>query len=316
MADSTRITDVINPEVLSDTIINKVEDNLFLLPGVSAETRFPIPTKGTVWEIPYADKLGDLETFVAGTPLVIQAMTQDKFRSVVIRKAGLYGVDKIVKLAGYKDPMDYFSQQFSELLLATLMNTQINVLAGGVPTANINDQTTVAVTEALIQATKQKLGDRANVLKHIVMNSAIYATLEAAGKITWQPRSQIIPVLANATTQALMQGANLVPTIAGLIIYQTDKLPIGVKGVADYNTHILGDRAMGLYYQQQVQFGTDEDISLQEQYIAPNFDFVMPLYGVDYTSTDYADTDLATTGNYTLKWDHKLVEACTLIAKA
>ncbi len=313
MADTTRITDVINPEVLSDLIINKVEDNLFMLPGVSAETRFPIPTKGTVWEIPYANKLGDLETFVAGTPLVIQAMTQDKFRSVVIRKAGLYGVDKIVKLAGYKDPMEYFAQQFSELLLSTLMNTQINVLAGGIPSANINNQTGVAVTEAFIQATKQKLGDRANVLKYVVMHSDIYATLETAGKITWQPRNQIIPVLANTTTQALMQGANLVPTIAGLIISISDKIPISTL---DYNTYLLGDRAMGLYYQQQVQFGTDEDISLQEQYIAPNFDFVMPLYGVDYTSTDYADSDLATTGNYTLKWNHKLVEACKLIAKA
>lgn len=314
---TTRIADVIDPEVLSDLVITKIEDNLFLLPGLAPDPNFKIPTPGTAWKIPYANKLGDLEDFVPGTPLNIQNMAQSYFRGIVVRKAGLYGIDSEVEAAAYKNPMEYFAEQISEKILESIMETQINILAGGIPSANINNQTGVAVTEALIQATKQKLGDKAGNLKWCVMNSAIYATLEAAGKITWQPRSQVLPVLAGAyNSQVMNNAANMVPTIAGMIIVQSDKILIGASAATDYNTYLLGDKAMGLYYQRQITFDEDKDISLLEKYKVAYLDFVLPLYGVDYTSTSYLAADLATTGNYTLKWNHKLVQACRLIAKA
>jgi len=298
---TTRITDVIDPEVLSDMIINQYEDKLFMLPGVSNEVSFPIPTKGTLWEIPYADVLGDLETFIAGTPLTIQSMTQDVFRSVVIRKGGLYGVDKIVKLAGLKNPMDYFAEQFSNLMLKANMETQIAVLTGAIPSANINNQTGVSVSEAIIQATKQKLVDMASDLKYFVCHSAIYATLEAGGKITWQPASQVLPVLAGANnSQVIDARTGMVPTIAGMIIVQSDKCTYSSP---DYFSFLLGEKSMGLFYQQTVNFDTDRDISLKEDYISPDFDFVMPVYGVDYTKTDYTIVELEKTANYALKWD-------------
>ena len=75
MADTiTRITDVIDPEILAQMVLLQLPNNTILIPGVFTTSEFPIGTKGTLWEIPYNNNLGDLETYLAGTDLTIQKM--------------------------------------------------------------------------------------------------------------------------------------------------------------------------------------------------------------------------------------------------
>lgn len=311
---TTRITDVVNPEVLSDLAMEKITNNIALVPGTFSDNMFPLGEHGTIWTIPYADVMPDFENFVAGTGFTVQASTQDTMKSVVIRRGIALGVDKIVKLASYKDPMSYLPGQIADGVLKQIMTDQIIILGAGTPAGNTNNQTGVAVTEALIQATKQKLGDKANEIKYLLCHSGIYASLENAGKITWQPRSQILPVLAGSSnSQVISAGALMVPTIAGLIIVQSDECPFSTP---NYTSFLLGEKAMGLFYQQNVLIEFDRDILLQEDIMTASIDYVLPLLGVDYTSALYTAAALGTAGNYTDKWNDKNVTAAKLITTA
>ena len=313
---ATRITDVIDPEILSDIVIRGVTDNIGNMPGVYMGDEFSEGDPGTYWEVIYGNKLGDLETYDPDTPLTAQKLTQGKYGHVVVRKAGLYGVDKIVKKAAKKDPTDYFGTQLVELITDTVMTTQINILEGAIPSGSRVDNDAVMDTDE-VNSAKYVLGDKASKLKWIVMHSKTFQVLDKAGEIVYQPINNILP-LSKPTDkmQVITNSQMLVATIGGLIIWQTDKMPIISGSPDEYVSYLLGDRAMGMYNQGSLNVDFDYDITTKQHYISPDFDYLLSLHGTNYTDApDYDETSLATTGNYTTVWNIKEIPAVRLLTR-
>ena len=316
MADAiTRIGDVIDPEVLAQMVLMKLPNNTFLIPGVFTSSEFPMGTDGTLWEIPYNNNLGDLETFLAGTDLTIQKMTQDVYRMVVIRKAAVYAADKIVRLAAVKDPMDFVATQLvTQTIPDMYMATQILVLEGAVPPANRKDSSGVTMSAAVIRAAKLKLGDKGFKLKHILMHSTPFGALEAAKEVIYQPKNTILPLYATQVTNVgLPPSGDLIATVAGLIIHVSDNCPTVSTSPDVFASYLLSDNAMGHFWQQGLNIDLFRDVKAKEDWISPDLDFVMTLHGVDYTTNSYTDANLENTANYTLMWNQKLVGAVRLI---
>ncbi len=311
---ATRITDVIDPEILSRTVIRNVLNNIFTIPGVFAGNEFASDDPGTFWETPYQNKLGDFETYDPDTPLTVQALTQGRFGHVVQRKAAAYGEDKIVKLAANQDPMDFFSQQLTEKILELTMKQSILVFEGAIPAASRQDDG-VAISRAQINKARYLLGDKAANLKWVVMHSSNKQVLDTAGEIVYQPMANILPLTKpNQFMQVATNEQNFVATVAGLIIFQSDNMPV-ISGTPDkYATYLTGDRAMGYYPQGSLNVDTDYDTLTKEDILSPDIDFMLSLIGTDYTDApDYDDASLAATANYDTKWDVKEIPAIRIL---
>jgi len=80
---------------------------------------------------------------------------------VIIRKAAIYGAGKIVRLAAFKDPMDFVATQLSTQVIPKMyMSTQIYVMEGGIPPANRYDGSVAVMSATAVRAAKLKLGDK------------------------------------------------------------------------------------------------------------------------------------------------------------
>ena len=314
----TQITDVIDPEILANMVLMKLPNNTILIPGVFTTSEFPIGEKGTVWTIPYNNVLGDLETYQSGTDLTPQKLTQANYQMVVIRKAAVYSSDKIVPIAAYKDPQDSISTQLATQTIPEMyMKTQIYILEGGIPAANRYDGSAADISAASVRAAKLLLGDKADSLRYILMHSKQFGDLDAAGAVVYQPKNTIYPLYGTQTTDIGLppDPANMVATVAGLIIYVSDNCTTVAGSPTNYVAYLLGDNAMGHFWQQNLNIDLDRDVLAKEDLISPDLDFVMCLHGVHYGSTSYTDANLQNTANYTLRWNQKLVKAVRLLTQ-
>ena len=314
----TKITDIIDPEILGDMILEKLPNNTILIPGVFTTTDFPIATKGTIWEIPYDELLGDFETYLSGTDLTPQKLGQDSYRMAVIRKAAVYSSDKIVPIAAFKDPMQFVSKKLAEQNIPLMyFKTQLRILEGAIPPANRKDGSGAIISASVIRTAKLKIGDQAANLESILMHSKQFGDLETEKTIIYQPKNMIYPLFGTQTTDvgAPPKPANMVATVAGLIIYVSDNLTALGTSPETYRTYLLGEKAMGHFWQQQLNIDLDRDVLAKQDIISPDLDFVMVLHGVDYTSTAYDDADISNTANYTLKWNQKQVGAVRLVTQ-
>ena len=311
MAPVTAITDVVDPEILADMIVERLPDNTILVPGVYTSSEFAIPEKGTKWDIPYDKPLGDYETFIAGTPLTPQKFEQDKYAQVVIRKAAAYAADKVIRLGAARDPMASFADRAAEktmemyfkmmLIISTASSIAAgNMIAGG-----------SAISLVAVRAAKAKLGDKAQTLKYIIMHSVQFDTLNAAGAIIYQPENAMYPIQVAATVHTITDVKNpgLVPTVAGLRVFVSDLVELICS---NYHAILLGDEALDNYWQQQMNVDLDYEVLEKESIISPDVDFVMVAHGVNYDATSYTDVELGKNANYTLKWDSKLVKVVSL----
>ena len=314
--DPTRIADVIDPEVLATMVLAELPNNTFLIPGVFTSSEFPIGTFGTVWEIPYNENLGDLETYDPTVDLSVQDQGQDVYRMIVIRKAAIYGADKIVKLAAYKDPMDYVTQQLATQVIPDMyMSTQITVLEGAIPTDNRYDGSAGVMRASQVRNAKQLLHDKGYRLKSILMHSKQFGDLEDNDEIVYQPKNTIYPLYGSQGNAIGLPPtpADMVPTVAGLVIFVSDNCTLGGTSPETYVAYLLSPNCMGHFWQQGLNIDLERYVKGKQDWISPDLDFVMCLHGVDYTSTSWTDANLGSTANYTLKWDHKLVGAVRLL---
>jgi hypothetical protein len=148
------------------------------------------------------------------------------------------------------------------------------------------------------------------------MHSKVFTDLVIAKEIIYQPRSAILSLAAaTAADQVIGASNDLVPTIAGMIVMQSDAVEV-ISGTPDtYAMYLLGDEAMGFFFQRSVNIDEDRSIFLKEDYWSPDLNDVMTLFGMDYTSTDFTFTEIKKTANWTLKWDARQVKAVRYISQ-
>lgn len=325
------IANIINPEVLGGITNEKLAELIPNLPATYTTEDFAIGTPGTSWEIPYNKNLTALTRDGEGVTLVPQALGQDRYKMVVQRAGQAYKAPDIDEMVAKFSPKGIFNgdardrmiNEFAGNIAGTVwdyvFDRMLDMFEGAIPSAN---RTTVATTATYtaVATGKNLLGDKKDKLKYLLLHSTQFSALETAGHIVYQPRNNILPVnITQAMTLGVDPASTVVPTCAGLICVVTDKIDAASSSPVTRPMYILGDQALGFYYQRNLTIEYDRESLSDGGYdiVIPRLDFVHCLHGVSYTeATDpqsYTSAAIKLTTNYTLKWDQKDVKAVRVL---
>ena len=232
-SNATRITDLINPDVLADMISAELPNAIVFAPLAIVGTRLEGRAGNTI-TMPKFSYIGDAVEVGEGEDIPISKMETSE-TTVTVKKAckGVELTDEAV-LNGYGDSVGEAKSQIVMSLASKIDNDMIAALRDE---AQLTQPVSTIDVGTLIHA-KAKFGEKVNQPAVLLINSSQYVELA----------SQILS--RENTDKVLMDG--VVGKVAGLQVVISDKL----KNEA----FIVAAGALGLEYKRRVQVETDRDI--------------------------------------------------------
>jgi HK97 family phage major capsid protein len=273
----TAISDIIDPEVMSDQVSAKFPDMLVLgkTPMVVTSSQFPMGSPGTEFKIPFWKRVngfGSLTEGVAMTPAKIQAAAE---YATVQRAGAAYEVYDTAQLVSMADPTSEIASQIARRA-AEYLDAALVTMLDKSPNSydNTGNGAGTLTADALITGLVTKLGDNYQSMVGggaIIMHSKPYSDLMKLGVIQNQYQSGM---------DVLRTG--MIPTLLGMPVFVSDRVTTAtVSSVLNYNTYIVGAESLGLFFQRDVKVEFDRDILLQADVIASTVHFAPHLFGYD-----------------------------------
>src|SRR5690625_4066005 len=311
---STKISDVIVPEVFNDYVIQRsMELSAIYQSGIVANTQeFDKLASygGTTLNMPYWEDLtGDDEVLSdsgALTPGKISA-GQDVARRQARRRA--WGVNELAHLLAGDDPMkaigDLVAGYWSRRMQAVLLSTLGGVFASATMAGNVHDITGETGDAALINGSTfvdatQKLGDAKGQLTGVIMHSATEAYLA---------KQQLIEYVQEADQ------SDRIPTYMGKRVIVDDGIPFDTDD-NETTTYLFGPGALALGNGDNLGAvtltETDRDSLAGEDYLINRRVFILHPRGVKWTEDTVSGTfptnaELATATNWSRVYENKAI---------
>ncbi len=314
---STKLSDIIDPQVLADQVGALFPDRLQLEASgaVLVETNADISAGGTRVTIPRWKRGGDMVPLSDSAPLTVEKVDTVTEQGVVVRRGKAFGVHDFARLVSLDDPQTEIARQVASIFARHLDATLIRVLEGAIPSANtrnvsVTTGSAVKVGKNPVLDAMFTLGDNEEELSAVVMHSKVFKDAYDQGLIIY------LDLPADAANPGIRMG--LKPTLFGRPVFVSDRVPVdtAVTDYFRYTTYFLGQRALYLGYQRELTVETDRDVLTKEDIISFDAHFVPHLFGVgwDSVANNPSNSDLATPANWALKVeDTKSVRAVALI---
>lgn len=301
---STQISDIIDPEILTQQVSARFPDKIRLAEAGAVQLSSDIAgiqRGGTMVKIPRWNRIGDFERKIEGSGFSVQKIDAVEELGVVVRRGAAYGVEDSASLVSLADPMAEIAAQIAEKAAREVHDTLINVLVGATPVGNTSDQaaatgTKVNITGDIVRDALIRLGDQFEDLAAVVMHSHVFFDAHKAGLITYADQGE------DATSLNLRMGQQ--PYLFGRPVFVSDKVLLDTAGDNHvYDTYFLGRGALMVAYQRDLLVEVDRDILVKEDVISADVHYVPHLLGVGWNvaTTNPANTDLATDTNWALK---------------
>lgn len=304
---STKITDVIVPEVFNPYVIQETTRlDAFIQSGiVSNDPHLDAlaSSGGIMINMPYWDDLtGDSEELSDSDSLEVSKITANKDIARLHMRGKAWGVNDLAKALSGDDPMGVIASKVAKYWIGerakVLLNSLKGVFGSASMSSNTHDISAATGTAANISAkttldAKQKMGDNADKLVAMAMHSAVYTYLQQQNLIEYIPDSQ---------------GVVNIPTYLGYRVIVDDAL-VDTAGV--YCTYLFGYGAFGLGNgAAPVPTETDRDSLAGEDVLINRQHFILHPRGVKWTEASVAkDTptfaEMATAANWTRVYDPK-----------
>ena len=230
--NATKLSNVVNPEVLGDIISAELPNAIALAPLATVGTELQGRAGDTI-KFPVWNYIGDAEDVAEGEDITIAQMgTTDS--SVTIKKAGkgIEITDEAV-LSGYGDPVGEGKNQ----LKMSIANKIDNDLFASLATATLTAST--AMTVAGLLGAKAKFGEDVDQPAVLVISPNNYVKI-----------AEDVLSLEN-TDKVLVNG--VVGKVAGLQVKVSGK-------VNDTTAYIVAPGALGLELKRNVMVESDRDI--------------------------------------------------------
>jgi hypothetical protein len=327
---TVRLSDVIVPEVFAPYLTNDTTKKADVfksgLVRVDAGMSALLAGGGKTFKNPYWGDLSDVAPVIASddpakviTPQKIGTFKHDFTRQA--RNQAWTTANLVAELAG-SDPMARISSRVTEYWARAFDRTTIATLTGIIADNVANDAgdmmydaTGIAGTWTIagntvnksamnaysILEAKQTMGDRANLLKIIVMHSRVYTNLQAQNLITFVPNSQ---------------GIIEFPTYLGYRVVVTDNVPVVDMGGGNLHfvSYLAGEGILGWGESPPAKPVAVESEELQGngsgvETLITRRQYALHMYGFhwkgDTVSADFpTDAELALAGN----WDRAFPE--------
>lgn len=292
---ATTIANIINPEVLSEQISALFPEKM-VLANTGAVLVDPaglsgIQSGGDRVKIPRWKRVADFGNPTEGSAFTRNNITTDAEYAFVVRKGASYGVVDTAALVSQADPADEIRMQLAEKTARAIDASLVKTLSGAIPSANTHDPgvqtsgTGLTIQYNHVIDAAVKLGDNMDELQVIIMHSKPYSDALKANLITF---------------------VNGEPFMLGKRVFVSDGCPVSADTTKVYTNFLLGPQALYLAYQRNLLVEFDRDIEALIDIIAASVHYVPHLLGMSFTGTPAAatgptDTELSTTGNWTLK---------------
>ncbi|CEI72935.1 major capsid protein [Romboutsia hominis] len=304
---STRIADVIVPEVFNPYVIERTAE-------LSALVRCGIVVRdneldslakagGRLINMPYwKDLNGDDEVLDDNGALTPGKITAGQDVAALLMRGKAWSVNDLAKALSGDDPMkaigdlvaEYWAKQRQKTLLAILKG----VFSSSTMSGNIHDISSLEGDLAKINGSsfidaKTKLGDASDKLTAVAMHSTVFAELEKQNLIQYIPNSQ---------------GVVDFPSYLGRKVIVDDGCPFE-GGV--YTTYLFGAGAIGEGNgEAPVPTETDRDSLAGEDILINRQHFLLHPRGIKFTDSSVAksspsNTELANEANWSRVYENK-----------
>ncbi len=305
---STKIADVIVPEVFNPYIINRTTQKSALVrAGIIAQN--PELTKlaqsgGRILQMPHWNDLtGESQVLSDTDPLNVDKITTGKDQARLHLRGNAWGANDLAGALAGSDPMnaigelvsDFWVRDEQRILVASLKGLFLapSMAANVYDPSAATDGTEKFSAEGFLQA-QFKLGDAYDALVAIGVHSVTYASMLAKDMIEFIPDSQGKPIAK----------------YRGLDIIVDDNMPV-VGGV--YTSYLFGRGAFGYANgSPKVPTETDRDSLQGEDYLINRRHFILHPRGVKWTEASVAgesptNVELATAANWERVFDAKKI---------
>lgn len=304
---TTRIADVIVPEVFNPYVIEKTSELSALeQSGIivnNPELNKLATSGGRIINMPYWEDLdGDDEILSDTNPLTPDKITANKDAAVLLMRGKAWAANDLARALSGDDPMGAIGQlvasYWARRRQATLLATLKGVFASASMESNTHDISGEAdnngfTAETFIDAT-YKLGDAEEKLTAIAVHSAVFASLRKQDLIEFIKDSDNRPIA----------------TYMGKRVIVDDGMP---KEGDVFTTYIFGQGAFGLGNgSAPVPTETDRDSLQGDDILINRQHFILHPRGVKFTDTNVAsdaptNAELADASNWNRVYDPKNV---------
>ena len=308
----TSLSDLIVPQVFNryvlvkTTVLSRFRD-AGILTDLSAE--LDPQMAGQTVNMPFFNDLtGSADVIGDSSDLAVNNITSGKDVAVKLYRGKAFGSSDLAADITGSDPMSAIGDRFAYFWVREEQNTLLSTVAGqigavanaGFNSLDISGLTGTAANfdpHSFIDAC-QLLGDHQDFLAGMAVHSATYA---------WMKKQDLIDF-----KQASTEGQDI-PVYQGKAVIVDDSMPFN-SGTGVYTTYIFGPGAIGYASaspRRPVGLERRELIGGGTEYLVHRRWFTMHTRGVKWTGTPAGATptnaELATVGNWSLVYDHKLI---------
>lgn len=309
---ATILDDVIVPEVFLPYVIQRtMELSALFQSGIVAQVpELSVPSGGSEIQMPYWEDLaGDDQVLDTETDLTVGKISAEQDTATVLGRALVYGAADLAGALAGDDPMAAIGDLVAAKWGRRWQQVVINVLNGAMGASsmsgNVFDITALSGGAAVIDGESMvdaggSLGDAETQLTAIAVHSATERVLRKQGLIDYLPDEEGKPTIA------VYQGKRVVVD---------DGMPVGSGGTAgEYTSFMFGAGAIG--YGEgtpKVPVETERNglVNGGEEYLIQRRHVVLHPRGIAWGGTPAKNTasnaELATTTNWTRKWENKAI---------
>lgn len=222
IATSTKIADVVVPEIFTPYVIEKTaEKSKILTSGIAtqnAKLNQLVTQGGVTMNMPFwQDLSGDDEVLDDNTALTPGKITASKDIAVLLMRGKAWGANDLSGALAGDDPMNAIADRVSDYWARREQKTLVSMLTGvfaSTTMANhIYDGSSSVIDGAMVLDAKQLLGDSADQLQAMLMHSATFTKLQKENLIQY------------VSTVGPDKSAISVPTYLGYNVVVDDGMP-------------------------------------------------------------------------------------------
>ena len=303
---TTKIADIIVPEVFNPYVIQRTAElSALVQSGIvvpNPELDKLAKSGGKTINMPYWNDLtGDDEVLSDSGALTPQKITAGQDVAVLLMRGKAWSANDLAKALSGDDPMKAIGDLVAAYWARMEQKTLISILTGAMGSSgmsgNVHDISAETGDAAKIDGSNfldatQKLGDAKDRLVAVAMHSAVETYLAKLNLIEYVRESDANP---------------RVPYYMNKRVIVDDGMPVA-SGV--YTTYLFGEGAIGRGEgEAPVPVETDRDSLAGDDILINRRHFILHPRGIAFTGTPTgaspSNTELATTTNWTRKYENK-----------
>lgn len=263
---TTKVTDIIVPEVLSAMIAAEIPGKLALAGTDRVVVLDNLQGKpGNKVKIPRWSAIGEFDELTEGVAMTPVNLTANSVESEVKEFGKSVEITELALLSSYEDPLKALAEQFAKYAALAIDKELIKTAA----TTTLSHSVSSTITlDAIIDALALFEDEQDDVV--LVIHSKVFSDLRKLSEFK---------SFTQVSSEVLIKGS--IGTIYGMPVIISRFITKTPGTPATYNNLLIKRAALGLWYKKQMEIKTDKDILKRTTVIAANSMFASTLFQND-----------------------------------